>query len=278
MQVVATGCALAAKLPGVPPRWRSAGDRLGRLDASSQAMAASAPAIWVHAASVGELTAVRPLLGELRERFPGRVLVVSTLTRTGLALAREMPEAHLALLFPLGWSYVAIYVLDSFLFAALPAVLFLSAVTAWTGWIFFAFWRRVRAPGAGLLAGALFLWAVHHLDYPFLRARGAWAPWGYYLDIALMLATAGGITTPKTMMAIPTTSTVMVCPSPQMAPMKVPCRNRSLRLRMVVTAITWSASVAWRMPSRNPNPARASIWVMGPQILWAPDAYCKALQ
>jgi signal transduction histidine kinase len=100
----------------------------------------------------------------------------------------------LALLFPLGWSLVAIYVLDSFLFAALPAVLFLSGVTAWTGWIFFAFWRRVRAPGAGFLAAALFLWAAHHLDYPFLRARGAWAPWGYYLDIALMLATVAGIT------------------------------------------------------------------------------------
>jgi 3-deoxy-D-manno-octulosonic-acid transferase len=101
MQLVAAGCAAAAKLPGVPPRWRAAADRLGRLDGAGQAMAASAPAIWVHAASVGELTAVRPLLAELRERLPGRVLVVSTLTRTGLALARTMPEAHLALLFPL---------------------------------------------------------------------------------------------------------------------------------------------------------------------------------
>src|SRR5207247_1250424 len=36
-----------------------------------------------------------------RERFPGRVFVVSTLTGTGLALAREMSEAHLACLFPL---------------------------------------------------------------------------------------------------------------------------------------------------------------------------------
>src|SRR5207247_5090178 len=36
-----------------------------------------------------------------RERFPGRVFVVSTLTGTGLALARELSEAHLACLFPL---------------------------------------------------------------------------------------------------------------------------------------------------------------------------------
>lgn len=114
-----------------------------------------------------------------------------------LVFSRQLvfrPVYLLALLFPSGWSYVAIYLLDNFLFAALPAVLFLSAVTAWTGWIFFDFRRRVRAPGAGVLAAALFLWALHHLDYPFLRARGAWAPWGYYLDIMLLLATATGIT------------------------------------------------------------------------------------
>lgn len=99
-----------------------------------------------------------------------------------------------ALLFPVGWSFVAIYVLERFLYAALPAVLFLSAVTAWTGWLFFDYARRVRSPGAGLLAAALTLWALHHLDYPFLRARGAWTPWGYYLDIAFVLLTAAGIT------------------------------------------------------------------------------------
>jgi signal transduction histidine kinase len=31
------------------------------------------------------------------------------------------------------------------------------------------------------------------LDYPFLRARGSWAPWGYYLDILLALAVGAGI-------------------------------------------------------------------------------------
>jgi hypothetical protein len=76
----------------------------------------------------------------------------------------------------------------------LPAVIFLSAVTAWTGWIFLEYWRRVRAPGAGVLAGSLLLWAIHHLDYPFLRAQGTWSPWGYYLDVLLLLSTICGIT------------------------------------------------------------------------------------
>ncbi|HWP72660.1 MAG TPA: GAF domain-containing sensor histidine kinase [Gemmatimonadaceae bacterium] len=116
---------------------------------------------------------------------------------TALAFSRQVrfrPAYSVALLFPVAWSYVAIYVLENFLWAVLPAVLFLSAVTAWTGWIFFDYWRTTRSPGAGLLATSLLLWAIHHLDYPFLRARGAWSPWGYYLDVVLLLATICGIT------------------------------------------------------------------------------------
>ena len=46
---------------------------------------------------------------------------------------------YLALvLFPPVWSYVAIYRLDHFLWAAGPAVLFLSLATLWTGWVFSA--------------------------------------------------------------------------------------------------------------------------------------------
>src|SRR5207253_2850592 len=52
-------------------------------------------------AAVGELNAARPLLRRLRERFAERLCVVSTLSLTGLELARSSPEAHLALLLPL---------------------------------------------------------------------------------------------------------------------------------------------------------------------------------
>lgn len=100
----------------------------------------------------------------------------------------------LAMLFPVAWSYIAIYVMEDFFWAALPAVLFLSFVTLWTGAIFWRHWQRTRVNGARFLAVALLLWALHHLDYPFLRARGAWSPWGYYLDIAFLLATATGLT------------------------------------------------------------------------------------
>ncbi len=101
---------------------------------------------------------------------------------------------YLALvLFPPAWSYVAIYRLDQFLWAAGPAVLFLSLTTLGTGWAFFRYRRRVASSGATLLAVSFGLWGLHHLDYPFLRARGAWTPWGYYLDIVFTLAIGAGI-------------------------------------------------------------------------------------
>lgn len=96
-------------------------------------------------------------------------------------------------LFPPLWSYLAIYRLDNFLLAAGPAVLFLSAATFWTGVILWRHHRRLGSLPAAITAVAFFLWSLHHLDYPFLRARGAWNPWGYYLDIVFMLAIGTGI-------------------------------------------------------------------------------------
>lgn len=44
-----------------------------------------------------------------------------------------------------------------------------------------------------VLAITFILWALHHLDYPLLRARGVWTPWGYYLDILFTLGVGAGI-------------------------------------------------------------------------------------
>jgi signal transduction histidine kinase len=106
---------------------------------------------------------------------------------------RWRPRYLALVLFPPVWSYIAIYRLDHFLWAAGPAVLFLSLATLWTGLVFLRYRRRVGSSGATLLAAAFVLWGLHHLDYPFLRARGAWNPWGYYIDIVLTLAVGTGI-------------------------------------------------------------------------------------
>ncbi|MEO7361243.1 MAG: histidine kinase, partial [Gemmatimonadaceae bacterium] len=103
------------------------------------------------------------------------------------------PWYLLVALFPPLWSFVAIYNLDSFVLAVVPAISFLSAATMWTGWVFWRHHRLVGSSGARLLALAFFFWGLHHLDYPFLRAQGAWTPWGYYLDICFELLVGAGL-------------------------------------------------------------------------------------
>ncbi len=96
-------------------------------------------------------------------------------------------------LFPVVWSHLAIYEMDNFMAAALPAVLFLSGATAVTAVAVLGYSRSAGSGAARWLAVALGLWALHHLDYPFLRAMGGWNPWGYYLDIGFQLWVGTGI-------------------------------------------------------------------------------------
>ncbi|MDR4494335.1 MAG: 3-deoxy-D-manno-octulosonic acid transferase [Nitrospirales bacterium] len=63
--------------------------RLGILDPACRQL--SQPVIWVHAVSLGETTAVIPLLRVLKETWPQGTLVVSTITETG----KEVVSAHL---------------------------------------------------------------------------------------------------------------------------------------------------------------------------------------
>lgn len=103
------------------------------------------------------------------------------------------PWYLLVALFPPLWSFVAIYNLDSFVLAVVPAITFLSLATMWTGWVFWRHDKMVGSTGARLLAIAFAFWGLHHLDYPFLRAQGAWTPWGYYLDICFELLVGAGL-------------------------------------------------------------------------------------
>lgn len=60
--------------------------------------------VWLHAVSVGEVRAARPLCRRLRQEDPGLRLVVTTTTVTGQAMARQsIPEADLIGYFPLDW-------------------------------------------------------------------------------------------------------------------------------------------------------------------------------
>jgi len=113
-----------------------------------------------------------------------------------IVFSRQLPwdrRYYAFFLIPVVWSYVAIYRVENFLLAAIPAVIFLSLVTLGTGVVFVQYWRHAASKGGAVLAAAFLLWGVHHLDYTFLRARGAWVPYGYYLDVLFELAVGGGM-------------------------------------------------------------------------------------
>ena len=48
------------------------------------------PRIWVHAVSVGEVTAAAPIISSLRTLYPGACIVLSTSTETGQEMARRL--------------------------------------------------------------------------------------------------------------------------------------------------------------------------------------------
>jgi 3-deoxy-D-manno-octulosonic-acid transferase len=62
-------------------------ERMGRLP--SPLDAAGRASVWIHAVSVGEVFAARPLLPALRKTFPDLAVLVSTTTTTGRAVAAK---------------------------------------------------------------------------------------------------------------------------------------------------------------------------------------------
>ncbi len=60
------------------------------------------PRIWLHAVSVGEVTAAAPIVNALRAELPDACIVVSTSTETGQTMARNIiPQASAVIYYPL---------------------------------------------------------------------------------------------------------------------------------------------------------------------------------
>jgi 3-deoxy-D-manno-octulosonic-acid transferase len=73
--------------------------RFGSISISSET-----PSLWIHAVSVGEFLAARPLIRNLREKHPELPIFVSTTTITGQKLARELVNDR-AFYFPFDWKW-----------------------------------------------------------------------------------------------------------------------------------------------------------------------------
>src|SRR5438067_7278953 len=74
------------------------------------------PVIWLHCVSVGETNAARPLVDGLISRFPTHRLVISTTTKTGQALARDIFKNKVGAIFyfPFDWKFSVRRALERF--------------------------------------------------------------------------------------------------------------------------------------------------------------------
>ncbi|MCC6573914.1 MAG: hypothetical protein IT462_08985 [Planctomycetes bacterium] len=89
------------------------------------------PCIWIHAVSVGELLAARPLITALRERYPQLEIALTYTTKTAAAIAaREYPELHRSYS-PLDLSWVV----NKFFKLLRPRLIILIELELWPNWL-----------------------------------------------------------------------------------------------------------------------------------------------
>jgi 3-deoxy-D-manno-octulosonic-acid transferase len=81
-------------------------ERLGLFKSDQLKMLVSRRVIWIHAVSVGETRAAIPLVKSLRKKYPDVALVLSNVTETGRAIAKDISEIDLCIFAPfdLSWS------------------------------------------------------------------------------------------------------------------------------------------------------------------------------
>lgn len=108
------------------------GERLGLAYRGLQKVGASKDAILLHAVSVGEVLSGVTLARKLKETYPHRLLIISTTTITGQALARErMPFADAVIYFPLDWAFSVKCMLD----AVKPALVIILETEIWPNFL-----------------------------------------------------------------------------------------------------------------------------------------------
>ncbi len=127
-----------------------------------------AGAIWLHAVSVGEALSSVALAKELKEKYPGRPLIVSTTTITGQVIARErMPFADALIYFPLDW----VFCVKRALAAVKPAIVIVLETEIWPNFL-----RETGRSGVPIIfvSGRI-------SDRSFARYQKWLGPVGFYL-------------------------------------------------------------------------------------------------
>lgn len=109
---------------GRPP---ALAERFGLFSAAELSETGGRPVIWLHAVSVGESIAARPLLKALRARYPGHAILVSNTTETGRGITSTFPEKDFCIYFPFDFLPVVRRTLDSIR----PSVVIIMETEIW---------------------------------------------------------------------------------------------------------------------------------------------------
>ena len=142
-----------------PANMRDYRERMGHGDFPQSA---GAPRIWVHAASVGEIEAIRPVANGLLERYPGAVMAITAMTSAGReAASRRIPGAAAWMLAPLDNQRAV----RSFLERVRPSVVLITETEIWPNY----FIESARAGAAiAVVNGRMSERSLRR----YLRARG----------------------------------------------------------------------------------------------------------
>jgi 3-deoxy-D-manno-octulosonic-acid transferase len=141
----------------------SLGQRLGYLPVSFNLDGDDS--IWIHAVSVGEVLSARPIIGELRKRYPTLRVFLSTTTLSGQKLAkRSVVDADAVFYFPLDFAFAVRRTLD----IVKPRLLILVEKEIWPNVL-----RECRRRGIGtmMISGRVSRrsFARYRLIRPFFR-------------------------------------------------------------------------------------------------------------
>ncbi len=97
--------------------------------------------IWLHAASVGEISGSIPILKKIKEEFPANDIIITTMTRSGNETAKKsFPEAKKILFFPIDHPFF----LNNVIKKIKPALLLIAETELWPNLIMSC--RRLKIP------------------------------------------------------------------------------------------------------------------------------------
>lgn len=114
-------------------------ERFGTLPAAARKILAGHPVIWLHAVSVGEVIAARPLLRGLKRQYPQHRLLLSVTTETGRGVADRDHLADLVIYFP----FDVPFAVRRLLAIAKPQLIIVMETEIWPVFIFEANRRKI---------------------------------------------------------------------------------------------------------------------------------------